>query len=58
MVQQMKTPKEFEHDLRKMFSSVWDCEIDNIFWDDTVGDLMDAVIQSYKNDYEKSDGNI
>lgn len=44
-----KTSNTFEEDLHKMFSSIWDCEIDHPMFQDTVGELMEAVIQCYKN---------
>lgn len=39
----------FEEDLHQMFSSIWDCEIDHLMFQDTVGELMEDVIQCYKN---------
>lgn len=40
---------EFEKGLRRMFSTIWDCKIDHPAWqDDTVGDLMRAVIQLHE----------
>lgn len=40
---------EFEKGLRRMFSTMWDCEIDHPAWQDTVGDLMMAVIQLHES---------
>lgn len=39
---------QFEHDIHAMFDHIWDCEIDHPIFQDTVGDLMMAVIQCYK----------
>lgn len=41
-------PDEFQKNLFEMFSSIWDCEIDHPAFQDTVGELMNAVIQLYK----------
>ena len=40
---------EFEKGLRRMFSTMWDCKIDHPAWQDTVGDLMQAVIQLHES---------
>ena len=32
-----------------MFDHIWDCNIDHPVFEDTVGDLMEAVIQCYRN---------
>ena len=39
---------EFEKKIYAMFDSVWDCKIEHPVFDDTVGDMMRAVIQCYK----------
>lgn len=39
----------FEQGLYNMFDSIWDCEIEHPIFDDTVGDLMRAVMQLYNN---------
>jgi len=39
---------DFEKMLRGMFSSIWDCEIDHPLWQDTVGEIMTAVIQTHE----------
>jgi len=39
---------DFEKMLRGMFSSIWDCEIDHPLWQDTVGEIMTAVIQAHE----------
>ena len=39
---------DFEGMLRDMFSSIWDCEIDHPLWQDTVGEIMTAVIQAHE----------
>lgn len=39
---------DFEKMLRDMFSSIWDCEIDHPLWQDTVGEIMTAVIQAHE----------
>ena len=44
---------DFEEQLHNMFDHIWDCQIDHPIFDDTVGDLMRAVIQLY-NDQEPS----
>ena len=31
-----------------MFDHIWDCEIDHPVYQDTVGELMEAVIQTYE----------
>ena len=42
------TPEEFKDGLLKMFSSIWECEIDHPMFQDTIGELMDDVMQLYK----------
>lgn len=37
----------FEEKIYGMFDSIWDCEIDHPVFQDTVGELMEAVIQAY-----------
>lgn len=37
----------FEEKIHEMFDSIWDCEIDHPLFQDTVGELMEAVIQAY-----------
>lgn len=39
---------DFEKQIHAMFDHIWDCEIDHPVFQDTVGDLMDAVIQCHK----------
>ena len=39
---------DFEKMLRGMFSSIWDCEINHPLWQDTVGEIMTAVIQTHE----------
>lgn len=46
--QEPMTPEEFKDGLLKMFSSIWECEIDHPMFQDTVGELMDGVMQLYK----------
>lgn len=41
--------KDFEKQLHDMFDHIWDCEIDHPAFQDTVGELMEAVIQAHKN---------
>ena len=36
----------FEEKIHGMFDSIWDCEIDHPVFQDTVGELMGAVIQA------------
>ena len=38
----------FEKMLHEMFDDIWDCEIDNPLFQDTVGDLMKDVIEAHK----------
>lgn len=40
---------EFEKQLHSMFDHIWECEIDHPVFQDTVGELMSAVIQCYNN---------
>lgn len=42
------TPEEFKDGLLKMFSSIWECEIDHPMFQDTIGELMDGVMQLNK----------
>lgn len=41
------TNDDFEKQIHAMFDHIWDCEIDHPIFHDTVGDLMDAVIQCH-----------
>lgn len=43
----------FEQGLHNMFDHIWDCEIEHPIFDDTVGDLMQAVMQLYNNTCKK-----
>ena len=45
---------EFEQMLRAKFSSIWDCDINHPMFCDTVGELMDTVIQAYEKCIPKS----
>ena len=38
----------FEKMLHDMFDHIWECEIDHPLFQDTVGDLMKAVIEAHK----------
>ena len=40
---------DFEKQIHAMFDHIWDCEIDHPVFQDTVGELMGAVIQCYKS---------
>ena len=40
--------QNFEKQIHAMFDHIWDCEIDHPVFQDTVGDLMAAVIQCHK----------
>ena len=42
------TPEEFKDGLLKMFSSIWECEIDHPVFQDTISELMNGVMQLYK----------
>lgn len=46
--QEPMTPEEFKDGLLKMFSSIWECEIDHPVFQDTIGELMNGVMQLYK----------
>ena len=46
--QEPMTPEEFKDGLLKMFSSIWECEIDHPMFQDTVDELMNGVMQLYK----------
>lgn len=39
--------ERFKLGIHDMFDHIWDCEISNPIFQDTVGDLMKAVIQLY-----------
>lgn len=41
--------RDLEKQLHDMFDHIWDCEIDHPVYQDTVGDLMSAVIQAHYN---------
>ena len=38
----------FEKMIHEMFDHIWDCEIDHPIFQETVGDLMRAVIEAHK----------
>ena len=40
--------ENFEKGIHNMFDHIWECEIEHPVFNDTVGDLMRAVIQLYK----------
>ena len=40
---------EFEKGIHQMFDHIWECEIDHPIFQDTVGELMSAVIQLYES---------
>ena len=40
---------EFIKGIYNMFDSIWDCEIEHPVFEDTVGELMEAVIELYKS---------
>ena len=46
--EQIKSPDEFKSLLLGMFDSIWDVEIDHPVFQDTVGELMEGVLQAYK----------
>lgn len=39
--------EDFEKGLHDMFDHIWNCEIEHPMFQDTVGELMQAVIQLY-----------
>lgn len=45
---QIKSPDEFKSLLLGMFDSIWDIEIDHPVFQDTVGELMEGVLQTYR----------
>lgn len=45
----MNRINDFEKLIHNMFDSIWDCDINHPAFEDTVGDLMNAVIRCYKN---------
>ena len=40
--------EDFEKGLHDMFDHIWNCEIEHPIFQDTVGELMQAVIQLYR----------
>lgn len=40
---------KFEDGLHSMFDTIWDCDINHPIFQDTVGELMEAVIQCYNS---------
>lgn len=46
--EQIKSPDEFRSVLLGMFDSIWDVEIDHPIFQDTVGELMEGVLQAYR----------
>ena len=45
--EKIKSQEEFSKIIHGMFDYLWDCEIEHPIFQDTVGDLMNAVIQAY-----------
>ncbi len=45
------TREEFENELQDMFGHIWGCEIDHPIFQDTVGDIMEAVISLVYNNH-------
>lgn len=45
----MSRMSDFEKQIHSMFDHIWDCDINHPVFEDTVGDLMEAVIQCYRN---------
>ena len=39
--------EDFEKQIHAMFDHIWDCEIEHPVFQDTVGDLMNAVIKCH-----------
>ena len=39
---------DFVKEIHNMFDHIWDREIDHPVYQDTVGELMEAVIQTYE----------
>ena len=46
------TKLTFEDEIYSMFSHIWECEIDHPIFQDTVGELMTAVIQCYHKHHD------
>ena len=46
--EQIKSPDEFKSLLLCMFDSIWDVEIDHPVFQDTIGELMEGVLQAYR----------
>lgn len=44
-----KSRQQFEKSLYDMFDHIWDVEIDHPVFQDTVGELMEAVLQAFDN---------
>ena len=40
---------DFEKQIHAMFDHIWDCDINHPIFEDTVGELMNAVIQCYNS---------
>lgn len=40
---------DFEKQIHAMFDHIWDCDVNHPIFEDTVGELMNAVIQCYNN---------
>lgn len=40
---------KFERAIHSMFDHIWHCEIEHPVFQDTVGELMTAVIEAYNN---------
>lgn len=47
-VQPERKTEDFEKGLHDMFDHIWNCEIEHPIFQDTVGELMQAVIQLYR----------
>jgi hypothetical protein len=47
--QPMQTDKDFEKQIHAMFDHILDCKIEHPIFQDTVGELMKAVIQAHNN---------
>lgn len=45
----VKKMSDFEKQIHAMFDPIWDCSVNYLISGDTIGELMNAVIQCYNN---------
>lgn len=56
-VQPEKNDDDFEEKIHGMFDHIWDCEIEHPIFQDTVGELMDAVIKLHNQSMQPEPNN-